>query len=71
MIPRELLKEAVNKLGTAGRSIGVRDMAKHIDRKLGEDGASKLYDLVYAPTSNHFTTLTPDRSSDTCGRTTS
>ncbi|MBX7555410.1 hypothetical protein K1Y78_47880 [Streptomyces sp. tea 10] len=55
MIPRELLKEAVNKLGDSGRPVGVRDMAKHIDGKLGGDGVSRLYDLVYAPTSNHFT----------------
>ncbi|WP_405945439.1 hypothetical protein OG588_49310 [Streptomyces prunicolor] len=55
MIPPDVLKDAVSKLGTTGRPVGVRDMAKHIDRTLGEDGASKLYDLVYAPTSNHFT----------------
>ncbi|QKZ17032.1 hypothetical protein [Streptomyces chartreusis] len=30
-------------------------MAKHIDGKLGADGVSKLYDLIYAPTSNYFT----------------
>jgi hypothetical protein len=54
MVPRELLKDAVSKLGTPGRSIGVRDMAKHIDGKLGADGVSKLYDLIYAPTSNYF-----------------
>lgn len=55
MVPPDLLKDAVNKLGTPGRPVNVRDMAKHIDRTLGEEGASKLYDLVYAPTSNYLT----------------
>ncbi|MEU5314367.1 hypothetical protein [Streptomyces sp. NPDC021562] len=55
IVPPDLLKDAVTKLGNPGRPVGVRDMAKHIDRTLGNDGVSKLYDLVYAPTSNYFT----------------
>ena len=54
VVPRNLLEESVSKVGTAGRSVGVRDMAKYIDRELGGDGTSKLYGLVYAPTSNYF-----------------
>lgn len=54
MVPRDILKEAITKLGTPNRSIGVRDMATHIDGKLRADGTSKLYNLVYAQASNYF-----------------
>ena len=54
VVPRDILKEAITKLGTPNRSIGVRDMATHIDGKLRTDGTSKLYNLVYAPASSYF-----------------
>lgn len=54
MVPRDILKEAITKLGTPNRASGVRDMATHIDGKLSTDVTSKLYNLVYAPASNFF-----------------
>lgn len=54
LVPHDVLREAITKLGAPNRSIGVRDMATRIDSKLRTDGTSKLYNLVYPPTSNYF-----------------
>lgn len=55
IVPHDLLKEAVNTLGTPRQAPTVRDMVEHIDKTLGGDRMSKLYGLVYGPVSNYFT----------------
>ncbi|WP_437773511.1 hypothetical protein [Arthrobacter sp. KNU40] len=54
IVPYELLKEAVATLGTSRQPPTVKDMAKHIDGKLGGDRMTKLYGRVYGPVSNYF-----------------